>query len=88
MIHLALEKSQFKAFSSTARRRKTPSQAESAREGLPNPASVIGEQALDSPKGRKYTILTTTEDDGSGCLQATQRKRRTRKLSLRVQQHL
>lgn len=42
---------------------ETLPQAEPVREGLPNPASVIGEQTLVSPKGRKYTILKTMETD-------------------------
>jgi hypothetical protein len=51
-------------------------QAEPVQEGLPNPASVIGEQTLVSPKGRKYTILKTTEVDA---YEKRKGKRRTRK---------
>ena len=36
-----------------------------APEGLPNPASVVGEQTFVSPTGRKYTILKTNEVDAS-----------------------
>ena len=43
----------------------TSSQDAPAPEGLPNPASVVGEQTFVSPTGRKYTILKTTEVDAS-----------------------
>lgn len=33
------------------------------RPGLPDPATVVGERVLVSPKGRRYRILETTERD-------------------------
>jgi hypothetical protein len=55
--------------------------APAAQEGLPNPASVVGEKTLISPTGRKYTILKTTEVDASdrGKTKGKKRKRKVRK---------
>ena len=35
------------------------------REGLPNPDSIVETKEFVSPKGRKYTILRTTETDAT-----------------------
>ena len=37
--------------------------AGSPRAGLPDPESVVGEEAFISPKGGRYRILHTTERD-------------------------
>ncbi len=38
--------------------------AGSPRAGLPDPKSVVAEEAFISPKGGKYRVLHTTERDG------------------------
>ena len=42
---------------------KQPPPPEKQKEGEPNPESVVSTQEFVSPKGRKYTILRTTETD-------------------------
>lgn len=53
-----------------------PPQDALAPEGLPNPASVVGEQTFISPTGRKYTILKTTEVDASDKRVGKRKKRK------------
>ena len=40
-----------------------PETAASHPAGLPDPDSVISEEVLTSPKGRRYRVLRTTETD-------------------------
>jgi hypothetical protein len=51
-------------------KKKPPSRPASQEEGLPHPDSVLEAKEFVSPKGRKYTILKTTEKD------ATDKRRR------------
>ena len=53
--------------------KKVPNPPPNQMEGLPNPDSIVDVKAFVSPKGRKYTILKTTEVD------ATDKLRKPRK---------
>jgi hypothetical protein len=51
-------------------KKKTPSsksqrrpKSQTKRPGLPDPASIVSEKVLISPKGNRYRVLTTTQSD-------------------------
>lgn len=44
-------------------RKKKPADEREQAEGLPHPDTVVEKKEFESPKGRKYTILRTTETD-------------------------